>query len=97
MSKEIDMKKVHISRLVLAGFKMVTALAYVAIAVLEYMGRNYQKQCKFGGNTNTSGPLASGFLFLQRNQKMRDYVSRMSSKKGGNPQSITSTFALVAM
>lgn len=36
------MKKVHISRLVLAGFKMVTALAYATIAVLEYMGRNYK-------------------------------------------------------
>lgn len=36
------MKKVHISRLVLAGFKMVTALAHATIAVLEYMGRNYQ-------------------------------------------------------
>ncbi len=35
------MKEIHISRLVLAGMKMVTALAYLAIAVLEYMGRNY--------------------------------------------------------
>lgn len=42
MSKEMDMKKIHISRLVLAGFKMVTALAYATIAVLEYMGRNYK-------------------------------------------------------
>lgn len=35
------MKKLRTFSLVLAGMKMVTALAYVVIAVLEYMGRNY--------------------------------------------------------
>ncbi|WP_374258934.1 hypothetical protein [Aquabacterium sp.] len=37
------MKKIHISRLVLAGMYMVTALAHFATAVLEYMGRNYYR------------------------------------------------------
>lgn len=37
------MKKIHVSRLVLAGMKMVTKLAQLAIVVLEYMGRNYYR------------------------------------------------------
>lgn len=35
------MKKYHTFRLVLAGMRMVTAIAHFAIVFLEYMGRNY--------------------------------------------------------
>ena len=34
-------KETRTFSLVLAGTKMVTALAYAAVVVLEYMGRNY--------------------------------------------------------
>jgi hypothetical protein len=39
-------KETRTFSLVLAGMKMVTALAYAAVAVLEYMGRNYSRHAK---------------------------------------------------